>query len=97
MAGDETEGALLVLAAIQDPLWGLLYLLLFGVGTIAGMMMITAAIAAPFAYSVGRFPRFNVYLRVATGLLSFGFGLFLMYYTGFVDGLFSDTPRWSPQ
>ena len=89
--------ALLVLAAIHDPLWGMLYLALFGVGTIAGMMMITAAIAAPFAYSAGRFPQFNTYLRVATGLLSFGFGLFLIYYTGFVDGLFSDTPQWSPR
>jgi cytochrome c biogenesis protein CcdA len=86
--------ALLALAAIQDPLWGMVYLFLFGVGTIAGMMLITIAIAAPFAYSMERFPRFNAYLRVATGLLSFGFGLFLIYYIGFVDGLFGANPRW---
>ncbi len=89
--------ALLVLTAIQEPLWAMMYLLLFGLGTIAGMMLITAAIAMPFAYSAGRFPRFNVYLRVATGLLSFGFGLFLIYYIGFVDGLFTDNPRWLAQ
>jgi cytochrome c biogenesis protein CcdA len=81
--------ALLALTAIQDPLWGLVYLFLFGIGTIAGMMLITAAIAVPFAYSMQRFPRFNTYLRIATGLLSFGFGLFLIYYIGFVDGLFT--------
>ena len=89
--------ALLVLTAIDDPKWGMLYLFLFGVGTVAGMMLITAAIAAPFAYSMGRFPRFNAYLRVASGLLSLGFGLFLIYYIGYVDGLFGANPKWSPQ
>ena len=89
--------ALLVLTAIDDPWWGMLYLFLFGVGTVAGMMLITIAIAAPFAYSMGRFPRFNAYLRVASGLLSLGFGLFLIYYIGYVDGLFGDNPKWSPQ
>lgn len=85
--------ALLVLTAIDDPKWGMLYLFLFGVGTVAGMMLITLAIAAPFAYSMGRFPRFNAYLRVASGLLSLGFGLFLMYYIGYVDGLFGADPK----
>ena len=88
--------ALLVLTAIKDPWWGMVYLLLFGVGTIAGMMLITLLIAAPFAYSMERFPRFNGYLRVASGLLSLGFGLFLVYYIGYVDGLFGDNPRWTP-
>lgn len=85
--------ALLVLTAIDDPKWGMLYLFLFGVGTVAGMMLITLAIAAPFAYSMGRFPRFNAYLRVASGLLSLGFGLFLMIYIGYVDGLFGANPK----
>jgi high-affinity nickel-transport protein len=89
--------ALLVLTAISDPVWGMVYLFLFGIGTIAGMMMITVAIAAPFSYSIDRFPRFNAYLRVATGLLSVGFGLFLIYYIGYVDGLFSGDPRWEPR
>ena len=88
--------ALLVLTAIEDPLWGMVYLLLFGVGTVAGMMLITVAIAAPFAYSMERFPRFNAYLRVASGLLSVGFGLFLIYYIGYVDGLFGANPQWTP-
>jgi cytochrome c biogenesis protein CcdA len=89
--------ALLVLTAIDDAWWGVVYLFLFGVGTVAGMMMITVAIAAPFAYSMGRFPRFNAYLRVASGLLSLGFGLFLIYYIGYVDGLFGANPTWTPQ
>lgn len=89
--------ALLVLTAIQNPWWGLLYLFLFGVGTVAGMMLITLIIAAPFAYSTAHFPRFNAYLRIASGLLSLGFGLFLIYYIGYVDGLFGENPQWTPQ
>ncbi|MFN0040210.1 MAG: hypothetical protein ACKVP2_11915 [Burkholderiales bacterium] len=85
--------ALLVLTAIDNPWWGMVYLGLFGLGTIAGMMLITVAIAAPFAYSAQRFPYFNAYLRVASGLLSLGFGLFLMYYVGYVDGLFLQDAR----
>lgn len=88
--------ALLVLTAIDDPWWGMVYLLLFGIGTIAGMMLITLLIAAPFAYSTDRFPRFNAYLRISFGLLSVGFGLFLMYSIGYVDGLFGADPKWSP-
>ena len=67
--------------------------MLFGVGTLVGMMLITVALAAPFAASARNFPRFNVYLRVASGLLSVGFGLFLMVYIGWVDGLFTGNPQ----
>jgi len=88
--------ALLVLATIREPMWTLAYLMIFGLGTIAGMMVITLAIAAPFAYTAARFGRLNRYLGVASGLLSVGFGLFLVYQIGFVDGLFSANPRWTP-
>ena len=88
--------ALMALTAIRDPWWGVAYLLLFGLGTIAGMVLITAAIAAPFAYSLGRFPRFNNHLRVTSGLLSVAFGLGLMFYIGYVDGLFGSHPHWNP-
>jgi len=89
--------ALLVLAAIRDPLWAVAYLLLFGVGTIAGMMLITGLIGLPFAYTSGRFVRLHRYLGVASGLLSIGFGLFLAYQVGLVDGLFTGNPRWTPE
>ncbi len=89
--------ALLVLTTIRNPFWAIAYLLVFGVGTIAGMMLITAAIALPFAYTASRFVWINRYLGVASGLLSLGFGLFLAYQIGFVDGLFTGTPRWTPE
>src|ERR1700753_193665 len=39
--------ALLVLSTIHNPKWAVLYLLIFGVGTVAGMMLITAVISLP--------------------------------------------------
>jgi high-affinity nickel-transport protein len=89
--------ALLVLTTIPSPLWAIAYLLVFGVGTIAGMMLITAAIAAPFAYTSLRLSHINRYLRVASGLVSLGFGLFLVYRVGFVSGLFTSHPHWAPR
>ncbi len=89
--------ALLVLATISRPSWAIGYLLIFGLGTIAGMMLITAAIAVPFAYSAQRFLRLNRGLATASGLLSVAFGVFLCYQTGFVDGLFSAHPSWTPR
>lgn len=78
--------ALLVLPLIRDPLWAMAYLLIFGVGTIAGMMLITAAIAVPVSYST-RFRILHRHLGTAAGFLSLGFGLFLVYQIGFVQGL----------
>jgi high-affinity nickel permease len=89
--------ALLVLAAVRDPDWAMAYLLLFGAGTILGMMLITMALAAPFAFSRTTLPRFNWQLRVASGLISFGFGLLLIYEIGFAaGGLFTAAPTWQP-
>ena len=88
--------ALLVLATISTPVWAIVYLLIFGFGTVLGMMMMTAVIAVPFAYS-GRFTRLNYWLRLTSGLTSMGFGLFLVYHIGFVNGLFTHSPQWVPQ
>ena len=89
--------ALLVLAAIRDPWWAVGYLLVFGVGTIAGMMLVTAAVAVPFAATAGRFVWLNRHLATVSGVLSLAFGVWMAYQIGVVDGLFSTTPHWSPE
>jgi ABC-type nickel/cobalt efflux system permease component RcnA len=89
--------ALLVLALIKNPWWAITYLLLFGIGTILGMMLITAAIGAVVAYASSRSARVEHYLRVASGLLSLGFGLFLAYQIAVVDGLITGRPDAMPQ
>lgn len=88
--------ALLVLTTIRVASWAVLYLLVFGLGTVAGMMLITAAIAVPFKFSETRFARLNRGLGLASGLISLGFGLFIVYQMGFVNGLFSHHPNWVP-
>ncbi|MGB9241717.1 MAG: hypothetical protein WCC03_00055 [Candidatus Acidiferrales bacterium] len=89
--------ALLVLTTIRNPKWAVAYLLVFGIGTIAGMMLITGAMVIPFAYADNRFARLNHGLRVASGLISIAFGLFLVYEIGFVNGLFTGHPQWTPR
>jgi hypothetical protein len=89
--------ALLVLTTIRVPSWAVLYLLVFGIGTVAGMMLITAAIAVPFAFSETRFARLNQGLGLFSGVLSLAFGLFIVYQMGFVNGLFARNPHWVPR
>lgn len=88
--------ALLVLSTIRQPRWAALYLLVFGIGTVAGMMLITAALALPFSFAGTRFSRLNHGLVTASGLISLAFGLFVAYQIGFVDGLFRSHPNWNP-
>jgi high-affinity nickel-transport protein len=88
--------ALLVLGTIRNPKWALLYLLIFGVGTIAGMMLITAALALPFSLAGHRFEWLNRSLVLGSGLLSLCFGVFVCYDVGFVNGLFTSHPSWTP-
>jgi len=88
--------ALLVLGTIRSPRWAIFYLLVFGVGTIVGMMLMTLAFAAPFAVAGNRFAWINKGLVTATGVVSLIFGLVVAYQTGFVDGLFTAHPSWTP-
>jgi hypothetical protein len=88
--------ALLVLSTIREPRWAVLYLLVFGVGTIAGMMLITYILALPLTFIDGRFAWLNRSLIVGSGAISLAFGLFVCYRIGFVDGLFSAHPQWTP-
>ncbi|HZQ20679.1 MAG TPA: high-affinity nickel-transport family protein [Terriglobales bacterium] len=88
--------ALLVLASIRDPRWAVAYLLVFGVGTIAGMMVITMSIASTFHFARGR-QKFLQQLAMASGVLSLGFGAFVAYHIIAVNGLLGAHPQWVPQ
>jgi high-affinity nickel permease len=83
--------ALLVLTTIHDPGLAVFYLLIFGLGTIVGMMLMTMVISLPFGWVSPRG------LRVASGAISLAFGLFIAYRIGIVDGLFTSHPHWTPE
>jgi high-affinity nickel-transport protein len=89
--------ALLVLSTIKSPLWSTAYLLVFGFGTMLGMMLMTAAISIPLVYTGKRFVRINRQLTAVSGVASMAFGIFLVYHIGFVDGLFTAQVHWIPQ
>lgn len=88
--------ALLVVPIIRDPRWSVAYLLVFGVGTIIGMMLITLTIASTFHLVRGG-QRFFQRLAFASGLLSLCFGLFIAYQICIVNGLFTTHPMWTPK
>src|SRR3990170_1125888 len=88
--------ALLVLASVPDPLGQLIYLAVFNVGVIMGMALITSVLGLPFVYASARFTRVHRALVLASGVVSLGLGLLLVYEIGFVQGLFAGQPIWTP-
>jgi high-affinity nickel-transport protein len=88
--------ALLVLAAISDTMYALAYLFIFGVGTIAGMTLITAILAVPSVYAADRVAKLQHGIRLAAGALSLLFGIFVAREIIVNGGLFSDVTHWIP-
>ena len=88
--------ALLVLATVRDPRWACLYLLVFGLGTLLGMALITTGFALPLAMVANRWGGTRRLVRLSTGTLSLLFGAWLVYQIGWQDGLFLGIPHWQP-
>jgi ABC-type nickel/cobalt efflux system permease component RcnA len=82
MAG---SAALLVIAISQvsNPVYGLLYLVLFGVGSMIGMGMLSAVIAVPLAISARSLTWANRTLQVIVGFVTVGIGVSTIYATVF--------------
>jgi high-affinity nickel-transport protein len=90
--GGSAALALLVLGAIPQPLWATLYLVVFCLGTVVGMALITVAIATPFIVASRHRAWLHQGFVTGAGLLSFTFGLALAYRIGAVHRLFSAVP-----
>ncbi len=88
--------ALLVLTTIKSASMALLYLAIFGAGTLAGMMLLTLAMALPISALSRRFDNAGQLLARVTGVVSIAFGLFLAYRIGVSDGLLLGVPHWTP-
>lgn len=79
---------LLVIPTIESRPLGLLYIVVFGVGSIAGMMLMSFLVGLPFHLTAAKFNRFNYILQGVAGLVSIGLGLLIIYEKGIVEGLF---------
>lgn len=79
---------LLILTQIESTWIGLLYLSLFGIGSILGMLLMSGLIGLPFVLTSRRLSGFHQHLQTAAAVLSIAFGLWYIHYTGFASGLF---------
>ena len=79
---------LLVIPTIESRTLGLLYIVIFGVGSIGGMMLMSFLVGLPFHLTASRFNRFNHILQGTAGLVSIFIGLTIIYEKGFTEGLF---------
>ena len=79
---------LLVLTQIRSVALGMLYLAVFGLGSVVGMLLMSGLIGLPFALTSRRLSGMRHYLQAAAAGLSIVFGLWYAYQTGFASGLF---------
>lgn len=79
---------LLTLSTVSTVWDGAVYILCFGMGTIAGMLFFTTLLGIPFVLSSKR-KRVNMSLTSITGIVSILFGLYYMYNLGVTEGLFA--------
>jgi len=79
---------LLILSTISSSAVGLLYIVIFGIGSIGGMIIMSALIGLPVHFTAKNFSRANWAVRFLAGAFSLVFGLFMVYEIGFVEGLF---------
>lgn len=70
---------LLILSTVKSPLVGLAYVVLFGVGSTGGMMIMSALVGLPVYLTAARFNRANLAVRGLSALLSLSVGLFMLY------------------
>jgi high-affinity nickel-transport protein len=73
---------LLVLTTVSSPLVVLIYISIFGAGSIGGMMIMSTLFALPARFTAARFTRANFALRCLAGIFSLSFGLFMIYQIG---------------
>lgn len=72
----------LVLGSVQSVWTGLLYIVLFGTGSILGMTVLAVVISLPLRWSAGRLQWTYRSLVGMLGLLTVGLGALLMHQTG---------------
>ncbi|MBI4318684.1 MAG: sulfite exporter TauE/SafE family protein [Chloroflexi bacterium] len=79
---------LLVLTTIGSIWEGLFFILVFGTGSILGMLVFSGVIGLPFVFTARYANQLNQGLRLAAGMLSMGLGLVVLWEIGIVEGLF---------
>ncbi len=79
---------ILTMSTVNSVWEGAIYIVVFGLGTVIGMLLFTTIIGIPFILSMKRTITSKT-LLFSTGVISTGFGIYYMYNLGVNDGLFS--------
>ena len=79
---------LLVLQTISSKVLGIVYVVMFGVGSALGMTLLTAIISAQLHRSQLRSSEWARKLRSIAAIVTLGIGFFLMFKAGASAGLF---------
>ncbi|OAH52798.1 urease accessory protein UreH [Domibacillus aminovorans] len=78
---------LLTMSTVKSVWEGAIYILIFGAGTVVGMLFFTTIIGIPFVFSAKK-RSLNKTLTQITGVVSTVFGIYYMYNLGVIEGLF---------
>ncbi len=70
---------LLILPTIPSPIVAMVYILIFGIGSVGGMMAMSFLIGLPLYFTANRFDILNKGIRLCAGVFSLGLGAFIVY------------------
>ncbi len=70
---------LLALQTVGSPLQGMLYILVFGIGSMLGMALLSVVISIPMLMSARRLSWAHNVFQILVGLLTIGLGLMVVY------------------
>jgi ABC-type nickel/cobalt efflux system permease component RcnA len=79
---------LLVLSTVTSRMAGLAFIVVFGVGSIGGMMAMSLLLGLPLQLTASRFARTHKAVQVLAAVFSIGLGVMMAYRIGILDGLF---------
>lgn len=80
---------LAIIPTIESRAIGLLYIIIFGAGSIGGMILMSFLVGLPFHLTAKNFNRLNYALQSIAGFVSIAVGVFIIYEKGIVEGLIS--------
>ena len=84
---------LLVLTQIKSAWLGLIYLGVFGIGSMVGMLVMSGLVGLPIVLSSRKLNGVHYGLQVLAGAVSIVFGIWYAYETGFASGLMKSLTR----
>jgi ABC-type nickel/cobalt efflux system permease component RcnA len=79
---------LLVLSTVDSQAAGFAFIAVFGLGSIGGMMAMSALLGLPMQLTAGRYVRTHLAIQGLAAVFSLGLGLMMAYQIGILNGLF---------